>query len=213
MKKVIAIAIAAMISMSGFTAAQATTVKAGAACSKVNTVAAAAGKAVKCTKKGGKLVWSNFTPKATSNDQVPFGAWHKTGDWQVRVLAVNDNVSEFICSQNMFNDGCEINDDFEGVPDLTEDSRWVEVVLDMKNLTKEDASPYFGDVGFLNKGRVNWQGIFQPTTDNDPDYITLVPGGKSEASFYVFLKNGLSVTTLALKPDYFSNKTFYFKTK
>lgn len=213
MKKIFAVVLSATIALSGSTMAQASGVKLNGSCAKVNVVSSAAGKAVKCTKKSGKLVWSAYTAKGSSSDQVPMGAWFRTGDWSVRVTGINDNMSEFICSQNMFNDGCDVNDDFEGVPDPSEDSRWVEVVLTVKNLTKKDASPSFGDMGFLNKGKVTWQGLFQPVVDEDPDSMTLLPGATSEAKYYVFLKNGLTTTTFAIKPQLFYDKTFYFKTK
>lgn len=213
MKKIFSIGLALALVLSGATAAQAVEVTLNGSCEKANIVASSGGKAVKCTKKSGKLVWVAFTTKGSSSDQVPQGAWFKTGDWSVRVIEINDNMSDFICSQNMFNDGCEVNDDFEGVPDPSEDSRWVEIVLTVKNMTKKDASPSFGDMGFLNKGKISWQGLFQPVVDEDPDAITLLPGATSEARYYVFLKNGLATTTFAIKPQLFYDKVYYFKTK
>ena len=213
MKKVFAIALSMSIALSVAAAAQAAEVKVNAGCEKVNVTASSAGKAVKCTKKSGKLVWVAYTTKGSSSDQVPMGAWFKTGDWSVRVTGINDNMSEFICSQNMFNDGCDVNDDYEGVPDTSVNSRWVEIVLSVKNLTKKDASPSFGDMGFLNQGKVTWQGLFQPVVDEDPDSMTLLPGASSEAKYYVFLKNGLATTTFAIKPQLFYDKAYYFKTK
>ena len=213
MKKVFAIALSVSIALSGAAAAQAAEVKVNAGCEKVNVTASSAGKAVKCTKKSGKLVWVAYTTKGSSSDQVPMGAWFKTGDWSVRVTGINDNMSEFICSQNMFNDGCDVNDDYEGVPDTSVNSRWVEIVLSVKNLTKKDASPSFGDMGFLNQGKVTWQGLFQPVVDEDPDSMTLLPGASSEAKYYVVPKNVLATTTFAIKPQLFYDKAYYFKTK
>lgn len=211
MKKLATLSLAVALALGGGVSSHAAGEKVGATCSKVNAVSSASGKAIKCTKKGSKKVWAEYKPKASSSDAVPMGAWFKTGDWRVRILAVNDNMSEFICAENMFNDGCDLNDDFEGVPDPAVDSRWVEVYMEVQNATKSDESPYFGDIGFLNKGRVNWQGMFQPAVENGASDITLVPNGKSEVGFYVFLKNGLGTSVVAIKPNLFESKTFYFK--
>lgn len=213
MKKIAAVSLAVGLLLGTGTVAQAAGEKVGGSCSKVNSVASASGKAIKCTKKGSKKVWAEYKPKASSSDPVPFGAWFKTGDWRVRILAVNDGVSDFICAENMFNDGCDINDDFEGVPIEGDTSRWVEVYMEVQNATKEDESPYFGDIGFLNKGKVNWQGMFQPAVENGSSDITLIPNGKSETSFYVYLKNGLGTSVVAIKPNLFESKTYYFKAK
>jgi len=193
--------------------AEANTVKINGKCDKANSVASVSGKAVKCTKSGSKLSWKQYSPKATSKDQVPVGVNMNIGSWTAKFLETNDDVSEFICEQNMFNDGCTVNDDYDGVPDPASKKRWVEFVFEMRNRSKEDLSPSLADVGVLNKGKVIWHGMFQPSTDDSALYMTLIPGGKSRVSYYVFLDKGIKPDVAVLKPEYFSNKSFYFKTK
>jgi hypothetical protein len=53
--------------------------------------------------------------------------------------------------------------------------------------------------------------MFQPAVENGASDITLIPNGKSEVSFYVLLKNGLGTSVVAIKPNLFESKTFYFK--
>jgi hypothetical protein len=185
--------------------------KANGTCDKANSIAAASGKALKCTKNGKKLTWKQYSPKATSKDQVPMGASVRVGDWRISLKSVNSDVTEFICLENMFNQGCILNDDFEGAPDPDSDKRWVEFVLNMRNATKSDLSPNLADIGALNKGRVYWQGIFQPSVEEDSSSISLTPGGRADMSYYLLLDKNINPTVLAIKGDYFSNKAFYFK--
>lgn len=193
------------------TPAQVATVKINAKCDKANSIASVSGKPVKCTKSGSKLVWKQYTPKATSKDQVPLGAFIRMGDWSIRLVKVNRDASKFVCSENMFNEGCVLNDDWDGVPDPESKKRWVEFVLEMKNRSKEDLTPDLADVGVLSKGKVVWQGFFQPTIDDDPDRITLTPGAKSKVSYFVYLDKKVKPTVLAVKNEYFSKKAYYFK--
>lgn len=193
--------------------AEANTVRVNGKCDKVNSVASVSGKAVKCVKSGSKLTWKTYKPKATSRDAVPFGANMNIGSWTAKVVKMNNDVSRFICAENMFNDGCTYDGNYNGIPDPSSKKRWVEFVFEVRNRSKDDLSPSMGDVGVLNKGKVTWQGLFQPSTDDNPQNITLIPRGKSRVSYYVFLDKKIRPDTVVLKPEFFGSKTFFFKAK
>lgn len=210
MKAVTATVLGLTLALGGFTPASAN-VELGASCEKKNQVSAAGSKAVKCVAKKGKLTWANYSPKATNKDPVPLGANYKFGIWRLRVTAVTDGVDAYVCSENMFNEGCTTDDNYDGVPEADTGKRWVQIDMVMQNTSKKDEAPYLAEIGFLHKGRVYWSGYFQPSTALNPNSISLVSGGSSEVTYFIYLDSSVPANIVAIKGDLFTNKAYYYK--
>jgi len=210
MKFKIAAALIALSLVSASPANAAT--KAGSACPTLNKTATVSGVTLKCTAKSGKKVWV-AQPKVygTLSNPAPAGTAVKAGDWLITVTEVTDDASEAVCAANMFNSGCTTDDDYNSIVDPQSTKRWVRIGVTVVNRGKSTDAPVMGDVGVLSKGRIYWNGIFQPTTDEIMQNADLTPGGSMDGALFVNLPKGVDAGTIAIKPALFSSNIFYFK--
>lgn len=186
--------------------------KAGAACPTVNKSVVVNGVTLKCTSKAGKKIWV-AQPKiyGTLANPVPAGTPFKAGNWEITVTGITDNDSEAVCAANMFNSGCTTDDDFNSIVDPKSDKRWVRIGVTVANRGKTTDSPVMGDVGILSNGRIYWNGIFQPSTDEIIQSADLIPGGSIEGALFVNLPKNVALGSIAIKTAIFSSSIYYFK--
>lgn len=206
------VAVLVALSLTLATPAFAATAKAGAACPTLNKTTVVNGVTLKCTSKSGKKVWV-AQPKVfgTLANPVPAGQPFKAGTWEITVSDITDDVSDSVCEANMFNSGCTTDDDFNSVVDPKSDKRWVRIGVTVVNRGKTTDSPVFGDVGILSNGRIYWNGIFQPSTDEIIQSSDLIPGGSIEGALFVNLAKTASLGSIAIKTNLFSSSIYYFK--
>lgn len=186
--------------------------KAGAACPTLNKTAVVGGVTLKCTSKAGKKIWV-AQPKAfgTLANPTPAGVPLKAGTWQITVNDVTDDASDSVCAANMFNSGCTTDDDYNSIVDPASQKRWVRIGVTIINRGNSTDAPVMGDVGVLSKGRIYWNGIFQPSTDEIMQNSDLIPGGSIEGALFVNLPKNVAVGTIAIKTALFSSNIYYFK--
>jgi hypothetical protein len=186
--------------------------KAGATCPTLNKTAVVGGVTLKCTAKSGKKVWvAQAKAYGTLSNPTPVGTALKAGDWQITVNDLTDDASEAVCAANMFNSGCTTDDVYNSVVDPASDKRWVRIGVTIVNRGKSTDAPVMGDVGILSKGRIYWNGIFQPTTDEIMQNSDLIPGGSIDGALFVNLPKSVAVGTIAIKTVLFSSNIYYFK--
>jgi hypothetical protein len=214
MKKTLATAVASAILITGLlgSPANAAVAKAGKNCAAVGLKTTAKGINLVCKKKGSKKIWT-VVPAAlgTLQNPAPVGVAISTGKFKVAYLGFTDNVSAYVCSQNMFNTGCKIDDNFNGVPDLTQNSRWVRVQLSVTNTTNVADDFYQLDTGVVGNGVINWQGLFQPVADDRIDNNSVLPGMSTTGALYLYLPNSQAMGMFVLKTD-FGGTMYFFKT-
>ena len=186
--------------------------KAGASCPSLNKTAVVGSVTLKCTAKSGKKVWV-AQPKAygTLSNPTPVGMPLKAGAWQVTVNDITDDASQSVCAANMFNSGCTTDDDYNSIVDPASDKRWVRIGVTIVNRSNATDAPVMGDVGILSKGRIYWNGIFQPTTDEIMQTSDLLPGGSIDGALFVNLPKSVALGTIAIKTALFSSNIYYFK--
>jgi hypothetical protein len=213
MKKTAIAAVLAALLVAGLASqpAHAAAAKVGKSCVKVGVKTTVNGINLVCKKKGSKKVWA-VAPAALGSLQnpAPVGAAVNTGKFKVAFLGFTDNVSSYVCSQNMFNTGCKIDDNFDGVPDLTQNSRWVRVQLSVTNTTNVADDFYQLDTGVVGNGVINWQGLFQPVADDRIDNNSVLPGMSTTGALYLYLPNSQSMGMFVLKTD-FGGTMYFFK--
>ena len=194
--------------------ASAATAKIGGTCKVVGAKKTIAGKPAKCLKKGKKKIWVRVAAPAptlgSAAKPAPLGTAIKIGNFQVALRSVTDQVDSFICSQNMFNSGCTIDGNFDGVPDPAADKRWIQLDLTATNNGAQVEEFRASDVGSVQNGTVVWTGWMQPVVNNSITDLSVLPGGTSSGALFVQVSKGVSISTFVLKVGYAANNLFFF---
>ncbi len=213
-KSVGAIALAlGLVLSSGIGATEAATVKAGGKCTTLNKKSTVGLKTYTCVKSGKKKVWkltSTAPALGSAKRPVPVGTSLKIGNFKFTFNEYVDDASWYVCSENMFNDGCTYDDNYDGMPDPDATTRWVQFNVTATNMGDETEEPYIAEVGVVAGGKLISQGIFGPTVSDDLGDIAIMPGFSDTGSLYVQLDISKDPSQMVLIPSAWDNKYYFF---
>jgi hypothetical protein len=198
---------------SATTALAATKIKSGSACKSVGKVVAQKGKKFKCTKVGSKKIWKQvkLAPLGSLKRPAPIGTEIKIGDFKYTLTQIQPGVNQEICDFNMFNDGCDIDSNFDPILDPEFKKTWYRFIFTATNVGSEATNPTFADIGVSSLGTVQWEGIFQPVAPDRLKDLTVLPGATASGAWYVAVDNSATPNLLVVQIGYYDKSLFFFK--
>ncbi len=203
-----------LVFSSGIVASEAAAVKVGAKCSTLKKKTTVGLKTYTCVKSGSKKVWKlTYTAPALGSVKrpVPLGTSFKIGNFKYTLNSYIDDASTYVCAENMFNDGCTYDDNYDGIPDPYGTTRWVQFNVTAENLGSNPEEPYIAEVGAVVGGKLVSQGIFGPAVSDDLNDMTILPGFSDSGSLYLELDFGKYPSQMVLIPSAWDNKYYFFK--
>lgn len=210
---VLAASVALGLTVSMVTPTFGATIKPGASCTTVNKKSTVGLKTYTCVKQGKKKVWKHTSTAAALGSiqkPVPLGTALKIGDFKFSVEGYSDDASDYVCSENGFNEGCMYDDNFDSVADPDAPKRWVQFRVSAENLTATPQEPYIAEIGVVAGGKLVSQGIFGPSVSDSLGDISILPGMSDTGSVYINLDKTKSPTLLVLIPSSWEKKYYFF---
>lgn len=220
-KKVISVAVSALL-ISGFGLPGASSaVKAGSKCSKAGVTTGSGSKKLTCTKGKKGLSWAK-TPESTvgtARNPVPLGSKAKIGSLEYTISRINSSADAEICAGNAYNTGCTFDSNFNSIVDPNSKISWTAVEFQISNLGNEIAKPGGFEKQFylvLSNGQLLEAELFVTWPSNLYE-VQVIPGGSGKGSVaFAIPKSGNAPSNLLVLRDrssFTSTKDVYFSIK
>lgn len=194
--------------------------KSGSACSKVNQTSGSGSNKLKCAKVNGKLVWAsagNGSTLGTVSNPVPMGTAQLAGDFVYRIDGIDFGIDAEICDTNSFNDGCTINDDFDGIVDPNATFNWAGVRITATNKTDKISKPAELFMKTFSLVMPNGQLLKSQAFalgDGDFTKVEVIPGGTGSGRLFFQVPKSIKTlkTLMVIRSLSFStgSKDYYF---
>ena len=203
----------------------------GKTCTKVGQTSGSGAMKLTCKKISGKLKWTStpvkeaVTPKPSPSAvaakagsfsmPIEGGIYAQVGDFKYKIDGARDNLSEQVCADNGFNQGCTYDDNLNRIVDPMSTGRWIALNVSAINTGNQIATPG----GFLTTFQlVLPNGKLLTSYSNglkeELDYSGLIPGGQASGIVAFYLDKSIQIPDLAVIRDqssFLSDSTLYFK--
>jgi len=166
-----------------------------------------------CTSKGKRKVWvklgkesattTTVVQKGSFSNPIQKGLSGRDNDIEIIVLGLSWNASDEVCKANMFNDGCVIGSNYDGVVDPNSKSHWVRVDLNLKNIGNRLIDVRF-DYNYAVSVAGRLYGESQVVASIDSiNSVKFLPGSVVNTSFYASVPKSVGTANVlfAMRPS------------
>jgi len=159
-----------------------------------------------CTSKGKRKVWvklgkesattTTVVQKGSFSNPIQKGSSGKNNDIEIIVLGLSWNAGDEVCKANMFNDGCDMDSNNDGVVDPNSKNHWVRVDLYLKNIGNRLVDVRLDYTYAVSvAGRLYGESERVSSIDSIND-VKFLPGSVVNTSFYAWVPKSVGTANV-----------------